>query len=103
MEIREDIEEEEDDDRFLESLYLDQELDPAGFVDVPASSPDEGVLIDYTVIYPYDNAIGKQFRVCSTFNEAKAFVLHLQARGVDQAIILRNHELIWRTPGIEIA
>ena len=97
MGIDEDIDDEVDEDAMLGSLYMDQELDPAGFVTPKFEPALEGVGVDYTVIYPYDNNIGKKFRVCSTFDEAKAFVLHLQAQGVEHAMILRNHQLIWST------
>lgn len=92
---------ENDKTEILESLYMDQELDPAGFVEPFVDEVPEGSLIDYTVIQPADNAKGMELHVCSTFEEAKVYALHLQAHGVRQLVILRSHQVFWRTPGLE--
>jgi hypothetical protein len=98
IDVIEDVDAKKEDDDFLESLYMDRELDPAGFVVPKGDPPAPEVPIEYFVLYPFDNANGHKWRTCETFDEAKAFVLYQQERGVEDAVILRSHQLIWAMP-----
>jgi hypothetical protein len=93
--------EQHNDNLFLVSLYMDQELDPAGFVKPIVDKVAKEIPIDYTVVQPADNVMGMKLHVCSTFEEAKAYALHLQAQGIRELVILRSHQVFWRTPGMD--
>lgn len=79
----------------IKERYKDKELAPSGYVSSEPTKLTKEENIDYTIIYPFDNELGQKVRVCNTFEEAKAFALHLLSEETKELVILRGHKIFW--------